>query len=142
VSQPLIATPRLTSGSTALFHVILLTLLYLASLSSLDSSLIDHSSRHLTLRRLIDITSKCFCCNSHNEEERRIRIEAVQNFIDAQMEKIRDRIGIITDGWTPPMTCEDTLKQNWHVKNEAFEREDDGTRKENIQNRPFDDHEG
>jgi hypothetical protein len=36
------------------------------------------------------------------------------------------------------MTCEDTPKQNWHVKNEAFEREDDGTRKEILQNRPFD----
>jgi hypothetical protein len=89
-----------------------------------------------------DEAPECLIRFSKNEEERCIRIEAVQDFIDVQMEKIRDRIGIITDGRTPPMTCEDTLKQNWHVKNEAFEREDDGTRKENIQNRPFDDHEG
>jgi len=40
------------------------------------------------------------------------------------------------------MTCEDALKENWHVKNEAFETEDDRTRKEILQNRLLNDHKG
>jgi hypothetical protein len=47
-----------------------------------------------------DEAPECPIRFSKNEEERCIRIEAEKNFIDVYMEKIRDRIGISTDGWT------------------------------------------
>ena len=49
-----------------------------------------------------------------------MRIEAEQIHIDLQMEKIRDRIGVSTDGWTSNERYEDALKENEHVKAEAL----------------------
>jgi len=70
-----------------------------------------------------------------------LRIEAEQNHIDLQMEKIRDRIGISTDGWTSNERYEDALEENEHVKAEALDGEDEATRSEVLENWPFDDHE-
>ena len=75
------------------------------------------------------------------EAEQCLRIEAEQNHIDLQMEKIRDRIGISTDGWTSNERYEDALEENEHVKAEALDGEDEATRNEILENWPFDDHE-
>ncbi|KAH7346883.1 phosphotransferase enzyme family protein [Rhexocercosporidium sp. MPI-PUGE-AT-0058] len=78
---------------------------------------------------------------SDEEVEQCLRIEAEQNDIDVQMEKIRDRIGIGTDGWTSNERYEDACEENEHVKAEALDGEDDATRNEILENWPFDDHE-
>ncbi|KAF4624812.1 hypothetical protein G7Y89_g13356 [Cudoniella acicularis] len=78
---------------------------------------------------------------SGEEIEECLRIEAEENFIDVQMEKIRDRIGVSTDGWTANERYEDALEENEHVKTEAFAGQDELTRKEILENWPFDDHE-
>ena len=78
---------------------------------------------------------------SDEEAEQCLRIEAEQNHIDLQMEKIRDRIGISTDGWTSIERYEDALEENEHVKAEALDGEDEATRNEILENWPFDDHE-
>ena len=70
-----------------------------------------------------------------------LRIEAEQNHIDLQMEKIRDRIGISTDGWTSNERYEDAVEENEHVKAEALDGEDEATRNEILENWPFDDQE-
>ena len=70
-----------------------------------------------------------------------MRIEAEQNHIDLQMEKIRDQIGISTDGWTSNERYEDDLEENEHVKAEALDREDEATGNEILENWPFDDYE-
>ena len=77
---------------------------------------------------------------SDEEAEQCLRLEAEQNHIDLQMEKIRDRIGISTDGWTSNERYEDALEENEHVKAEALDGEDEATRNEILENWPFDDH--
>jgi hypothetical protein len=57
------------------------------------------------------------------------------------MEKIRDRIGVNTDGWTSNERYKDACKENEHVKSEALDGEDDVTRNEILENWPLDDHE-
>lgn len=83
------------------------------------------------------------CPISFTDEEvdQCFRIEAEQNHIDVQMEKIRDRLGIGTDGWTAHERYEDAREENEHVKVEALEGEDEATRSEILQNWPFEDHE-
>jgi hypothetical protein len=56
------------------------------------------------------------------------------------MEKIRDRIGTSTNGWTANERYEDALKENEHVKAEALDGEDEATGNEILENWPFDDH--
>jgi len=86
-------------------------------------------------------TNYLFLEHTHNEEvEQCLRIEAEQNHIDVQMEKIRDRLGSV------PMLdsnerYEDACEENEHVKVEALYGEDDATRNEILENWPFDDHE-
>lgn len=70
-----------------------------------------------------------------------MRIEAAQNHIDVQMEKIRDRLGVSTDGWTANDRYEDAREENEHVKAEALDGQDEGTRSEILNNWPFADHE-
>jgi hypothetical protein len=57
------------------------------------------------------------------------------------MEKIRDQIGISTDGWTSNERYEDALEENEHVEAEALDGEDEATRNETLENWPFDDYE-
>jgi hypothetical protein len=78
---------------------------------------------------------------SDEEVEQCLRIEAEQSHIDVQMEKIRDRIGVNTDGWTSNERYMDACKENEHVKSEALDGEDDVTRNEILENWPLDDHE-
>ena len=46
------------------------------------------------------------------------------------MEKIRDRLGISTDGWTSNERYEDAREENEHVKAEALDGQDNATRNE------------
>ncbi|KAG4438959.1 hypothetical protein IFR05_005585 [Cadophora sp. M221] len=78
---------------------------------------------------------------SGEEVEHCLRIEAEQNHTDVQMEKIRDRIGVGTDGWTSNERYEDACEENEHAKVEALDGEDDATRNEILKHWPFDDHE-
>ena len=70
-----------------------------------------------------------------------LRLEAEQHHLDLQMEKIRDRIGIGSDGWTSEARYKDALEENEHVKKEALDGEGDDVRKEILENWPWDDHE-
>ncbi|CZT02790.1 uncharacterized protein RCO7_05938 [Rhynchosporium graminicola] len=78
---------------------------------------------------------------SDEEVEQCLRIEAEQNHIDVQMERIRDRLAVSTDGWTSTERYEDAREENEHVKAEALDGQDDATRNEVLDNWPFDDHE-
>jgi hypothetical protein len=49
---------------------------------------------------------------SDDEVEQCLCIEAEQNHIDVQMEKIRDRLGVGTDGWTPHGRHKDAREEN------------------------------
>ena len=51
-----------------------------------------------------------------------MRIEAEQNHIDLQMEKIRDRIGVSANGWTSNERHEDSLEENEHVNAEGLDK--------------------
>jgi hypothetical protein len=77
---------------------------------------------------------------SDEEAEQCLRIEAEQDEINLLMEKVRDRIGISTDGWTSNERYEDALEENEHVKVEALSVQDEATRNEILENWPFDDH--
>jgi hypothetical protein len=83
----------------------------------------------------------CLIHFSDEEVGECLSIEAEQNQIDLQMEKIRDRIGISTDGWPPNERYENALEENEHVKSEALDGEDEPTRNELLENWHFDDHE-
>ncbi|CZT05320.1 uncharacterized protein RAG0_11472 [Rhynchosporium agropyri] len=78
---------------------------------------------------------------SDEEVEQCLRIEAEQNHVDVQMERIRDRLAVSTDGWTSTERYEDAREENEHVKAEALDGQDDATRNEVLDNWPFDDHE-
>ncbi|RDL37162.1 uncharacterized protein BP5553_04595 [Venustampulla echinocandica] len=75
------------------------------------------------------------------EVEECLRLEAEKNPLDVQMEKIRDRIGIGSDGWTSNERYEDALEENEHVKAEAWDKAEGDVRKEILENWPWDDHE-
>ena len=57
------------------------------------------------------------------------------------MEKIRDRIGIGSNGWTSNERYEDALVENEHVKAEALKGTENDVKKEILDNWPWDDHE-
>ena len=61
-------------------------------------------------------------------------IEAEQIQIDLQIVKIRDRIGISTDGWTSNERYKDALEENEHVEAEALDGKDEATRNEILEN--------
>jgi hypothetical protein len=86
-------------------------------------------------------TPACPIYFSDGEVEKCLGIEAEQNHVDVQMEKIRDRLGVGTDGWTANERYEDACEENEHVKRGALDGEDEATRNEILQNWPFDDHE-
>jgi hypothetical protein len=77
---------------------------------------------------------------SDEEIEECLRMEEEKNHIDMNMEKIRDRIGLNSDGWTPNERYEDALEENKHVKAEALHGQDEAIRKEVLENWPLDDH--
>ncbi len=77
---------------------------------------------------------------SDAEVEECLRLEAEQNHLDLQIEKIRDRIGIGSDGWTSNERYEDALEENEHVKAEALDGAEDDVRKEILENWPWDNH--
>lgn len=77
---------------------------------------------------------------SDAEVEECLRLEAEQTHLDAQMEKIRERIGIGSDGWTWTERYEDALEENEHVKAEALKGAEDDLKKEILENWPWDDH--
>jgi len=68
-------------------------------------------------------------------------MEAEQYHIDVQMEKVRDRIGVSTDGWTSNEIYEDALVDNESVKAEAVAALNAISKKKFLENRPLDDHE-
>lgn len=78
---------------------------------------------------------------SDTEVEECLRLEAEQNHLDIQMEKIRVRIGNGSDGWAATERYEDALEENEYIKAEALEGADNETKKEILQNWPWDDHE-
>jgi len=78
---------------------------------------------------------------SDAEVEECLRLEAEQNHLNVQMEKVRDRIGIGSDGWTSNERYEDALEENEHVRTEALDGAEDDVRKEILENWPWDDHE-
>jgi hypothetical protein len=63
-----------------------------------------------------------------------LSIEAEQIQIDLQIVKIRDRIGISTDGWTSNERYEDALEENEHVEAGALDGKDEATRNEILEN--------
>lgn len=75
------------------------------------------------------------------EEEHYLRLEAEQNHLDVQMQKLRDRLGVNVDGWTSHERYDDALEENGYIKEEALHGEDEATRNEILGNWPFDDHE-
>ena len=78
---------------------------------------------------------------SDTEVEECLRLEAEQNHLDVQMEKIRDRIGIGSDGWTSNERYKDALDENEHVKAEALNEAEDDVKKGILENWPWDNHE-
>ena len=78
---------------------------------------------------------------SDEEVAKCLSIEAELYHIDVQMEKVRDRIGISTDGWTSNERYEDALEENEAVKAEAVAPLDAASKKEFLENWPLDDHE-
>jgi hypothetical protein len=77
---------------------------------------------------------------SDDEVAKCLEMEAEQYHIDVNMEKIRDRIGISTDGWTSNKKYEDALEENEAVKAEVIAPLDDEPKKEVLENWPLDDH--
>ncbi|KAK3064377.1 hypothetical protein LTS18_007720 [Coniosporium uncinatum] len=72
--------------------------------------------------------------------ERCLHLDAEQSRLNDHLQILRDRIGIITDGWTAHERYEDALEENKHVKAELVEGENVATRKEILDDWPFDDH--
>ncbi|EPE36983.1 protein kinase subdomain-containing protein [Glarea lozoyensis ATCC 20868] len=84
---------------------------------------------------------KCPIDFSDDEVAEYLSLQDEQYLIDVNMEKIRDRIGISTDGWTANERYEDALEENEHVKTEALATlDDDASKKEFLENWPLDDH--
>ena len=73
---------------------------------------------------------------SDAEAEECLHLEAEQNHLDVWMGKIRDRIGIGSDGWTSNERYEYALEENEHVKAEALYEAQDDVRKEILENWP------
>lgn len=87
------------------------------------------------------ITPACPIDFTDEEVAECISMEAEQYHIDVQMEKVRDRIGVSTDGWTSNERYEDALEENESVKAEAVAVLDAASKKEFLENWPLDDHE-
>lgn len=78
---------------------------------------------------------------SDAEVEECLRLEAGQSHLDVQMEKIRNRIAIGSDGRTSSERYEVALEENEHIKAEALCHAADDVKKEILENWPWDDHE-
>ena len=87
------------------------------------------------------ITPACPIDFTDEEVAECLSMEAEQYHIDVQMEKVRDRIGVSTDGWTSNERYEDALEENESVKAEAVAVLDAASKKEFLENWPLDDHE-